>query len=89
MQLGLVVRRPESSCLARNKKTVGSSCGKGSPHTVIGSRARFLSVMVKGEAMRNPFLDCVPGMGGGVESRQTIRVPMEGGLVSSFHSEIE
>ena len=73
---------------SRQKQRTGrSSCGKGNPHTVKGSRAHFLSAMMKVEVVRNPFLDCVPGVWGGVESRQTMHVPMGGDKVSSFHSE--
>ena len=84
-----VGRQTPGKFLSRQKQRTGrSSCGKGNPHTVKGSRAHFLSVMVKDEAVRSPFLDCVPVVCGGVESRQTMHVPMVGGSVSSFHLEI-
>ena len=84
-----VGRQTPVKFVSRQKQRMGgSSCGKGSPHTVMRSRAHFLSVMLKDEVMRNPFVDCVPGMGEGVVSRQTMHVPMEDRSVSRFHSEV-
>ena len=84
-----VGRQTPVEFVSRQKQNMsGSSCGKGNPHTVMGSRAHFLSAMVEDEVMRNPFLDCVPGMDVGVENRQTLHVPMEERFVCRFHSEV-
>ena len=47
-----VGRQTPGKFVSRQKQRTGrSSCGKGNPHAVKGSRAHFLSAMVKNEAV--------------------------------------